>query len=69
MPITLRACSPLHALHSNPDETVDETAIKSRSNSLQVTIQSRGIIYDLADKDNDPKAINEIPAMHHLLDC
>ena len=67
MPITLRACSSLHALHSYPDETIDETAIIRRSNSLQVTIQSRGIIYDLADKE--PKAINEIPAMHHLLDC
>ena len=36
-----------------------------------MTIKSRGIVFDLgrAEEGKGPVAINEIPAMHHLLDC
>ena len=66
----MKAASPIHALHSYPDDIFDEEVILKRSNQLQVTVKSRGIVYDLGLFDTKgPVAINEIPAMHHLLDC
>lgn len=34
-----------------------------------MTIQSRVIVFDLSKLGTPPPAINEYPAMHHLLDC
>lgn len=71
--VTLKPASSLYALHSYPDNKFDEEILMRRSNQLQVTVKSRGIFYDLSKpKPDDPiliKVINEIPAMHHLLDC
>ena len=68
--ISMDACSPLYALHANSNESLNEDVIIQRSNSLQVSIGSRGLVYDLSKAkkgSNDPIAISEIPAMHHLL--
>ena len=68
--ISMDACSPLYALHAISDESLSEKAIIKRCNSLQVTIGSRGLVYDLStEKKNstDAIAISEIPAMKHLL--
>ena len=64
------ACSPLYALHANSDESLSENIIIKRSNFLQVSIGSRGLVYDLSTTKkgtNEAIAISEIPAMHHLL--
>ena len=67
--ITMEACTPLFALHAYSDEAISDGEIIKRGNSIQVSIGSRGIVYDLNPiaKGNPPVAICEIPAMHHLL--
>ena len=69
--ISMKACTPLYALHAYPDQEFNEKEIIKRSNTLQVTIQSRAILFDLSKttKDTIQEAISEIPAMHHLLNC
>lgn len=67
--ITIEACNPLFALHAFSEEKLSEKQIIQRSNAIQVSVGSRGIVYDLnpVEHGKDPLAISEIPAMHHLL--
>ena len=65
----MEACTPLYGLHGYSDGKLSEKEIIKRSNSIQVSISSRGIIYDLnpISEGRLPVARSEIPAMHHLL--
>lgn len=67
--IQMDACSPLYALHAFSDESFGEEEIEKRCNAIQVSIGSRGIVYDLnpCRSGNVPVAMSEIPAMHNLL--